>query len=883
VLRDQFVPGLERLRLQALEDRAEAELRLGRPDWLIPQLRDLVAQYPMRERFHGQLMEALALAGRQAEALEVYRHARQVLVDELGIEPGQRLQLLHQQILDGDPQLAAPAAGRAASPPAPETGSVGNSTGAVPRQLPGAVPHFTGRSAELARLSKVLDQAGGQAPGTVVISAIGGTAGVGKTALAVHWAHRVASRFPDGQLYLNLRGYDPSEPVSAADALAVLLRSLGLAGADIPADQDERAAKYRSLLAGRRALLLLDNASGAEQVRPLLPATPGCLTLVTSRDSLAGLVARDGARRLDLDLLPPAAAVELLRTLVGDRVDAEPAAAMELAERCSRLPLALRIAAELAAARPQASLSALASELAGQRGGLDLLDAGGDSGTAVRAVFSWSYQYLDADAGRGFQLISLHPGTEVDGYAVAALTGSTLRRSEQILDQLARAHLIRPVTARSYSMHDLLRAYASDLAAAQLSEASRHAALTALLDSYLHTASLVKDVLHPDSKHPPQPEAPLSASPAPPIRDHASARVWLDAHRAALVAVITYAADHDWPGHAATLATTVFRDLESGGHYPELLTIYQHVLPAARRAGDGAAEAEALNNVCVVYLRQGDYPAASCHLERALVLCRERGDLTGQAWAHGNFGILDFLQGRYQQATDHQSQAIELYARTGDHIGEIRSLLNLSLVELRQGHYEQAARHAELAVTDARPTKAHGIEADALVSLGRVELRQGCLTLAAAHLNHGLEIHSERGDPTGQADALTGLGALERELGNCRQAAEYHLRALDLSRQTGNKCGQAEALNGLGESQLSSRLPDQARTDHAAALELANQIGDLYEQARAHRGLSRAHGADGRAPEASHHWQEAAKRYAELGAAEAADEEPSEFDLAGSI
>jgi DNA-binding SARP family transcriptional activator/tetratricopeptide (TPR) repeat protein len=882
VLRDQFVPGLEQLRLQALEDRAEAELRLGRLDWLIPQLRELAAQHPMREQFHGQLMEALARTGRQAEAMEAYRNARRALVDNLGIEPGPHLQLLHQQILDGDPRLAAPPpAAPGEGDEAPGTALASSSPAGVPRQLPGTVPHFTGRSAELARLSQLLDQVGGQAPGTVVISAIGGTAGVGKTALAVHWAHSVTRHFPDGQLYLNLRGYDTAEPLSGGDALAVLLRSLGLAGADIPADQDERAARYRTLLAGRRVLLLLDNASGADQVRPLLPGTPGCLTLVTSRDSLAGLVARDGARRLDLDLLPPTQAVELLRALVGNRVDADPAAAMVLAQRCSRLPLALRVAAELAAARPQASLAAMASELAGQHGRLDLLDAGGDPRTAVRSVFSWSYQYLDADAGRGFQLMSLHPGTEMDKYAMAALTGSTVRHAEQILGQLTRAHLIHAVTAGSYDMHDLLRAYAGGLVATQLSETSRHAAVTALLDNYLHAASLAMDALSPGSKHL-RPQVPPSAGLIPPIADQASARLWLDAHRNALVAVIAYAADHDWLGHAATLATTVFRDLEGSGHYSELLTIYEHVLPAARRRGDGATEAEALNNVCAVYLRQGDYPAARHHLERALALNRERGDLTGQSWTHGNLGILDFLQGRYPQATGHQSRAIELYARTGDHIGEIRSLLNLSLVELRQGRYQQATRHAALALTDARLAKAHSIEADALVSLGRLQLRQGHPTLAATHLDQALEIRSERGEPAGQADVLSALGALSQELGNYQQAADRYQRALDLARQTGDKCGQAEALNGLGESQLGRHRPERARIEHAAALELANQIGDLYEQARAHRGLARAYGADGETGEARYHWQEAARRYADLGTPEAGDEKPFEFNLAGS-
>ena len=288
VLRDRFVPRFEQLRLQALEDRAEADLRLGRQDRLIPELRELAARYPVRERFHAQLMEALARGGRRGEALEAYRQARRVLVDELGIEPGPQLRLLHQQILDGDPALAAPPAGHDATPqaPAPATDSA-SSPAWVPRELPGTAAYFTGRDEEMAVLAGLLDRGGEETPGTVVISAIGGTAGVGKTALAVHWAHQVADRFPDGQLYVNLRGYDPGQPVPAADALAGFLRALGVPGPDIPPEPDERAARYRSLLAGRRMLVVLDNAGSVEQVRPLLPGTPACVTVVTSRDSLA--------------------------------------------------------------------------------------------------------------------------------------------------------------------------------------------------------------------------------------------------------------------------------------------------------------------------------------------------------------------------------------------------------------------------------------------------------------------------------------------------------------------------------------------------------------------------------------------------------------------
>jgi transcriptional regulator with XRE-family HTH domain len=355
----------------------------------------------------------------------------------------------------------------------------------VPRQLPGVGADFTGRSAELKTLAGLLEADGGPV-GTVVVSAIGGTAGVGKTALALTWARQITDRFPDGQLYVNLRGYDPGQPMPSTDALAGFLRTLGGPGQDIPADTGERAAAFRSLLAGRRMLVFLDNASSAEQVRPLLPATPDCVTVVTSRDTLAGLVARDGARRLDLDLLSPADADILLNKLIGDRAAADPEATAALAAACTRLPLTLRIAAGLAVSRPSVPLERLVAELAGEQ---QRLDAGGDSRTAAQAVFSWSYRRLDPVAARAFRLLSLHPGPDYEAYAAAALTGGGPDQASELLGELARAYLMHPTATGRYGQHDLLRAYARELAASQDGADETRAALTRLRDHYLHAAA----------------------------------------------------------------------------------------------------------------------------------------------------------------------------------------------------------------------------------------------------------------------------------------------------------------------------------------------------------------------------------------------------------
>jgi DNA-binding SARP family transcriptional activator len=439
-------------RLAAVRHWAEVELRLGRPTAAVEDLVPLAAEHPLVEPLLALLMRALHADGRDAEALDVYATARRRLAEELGVDPGVELREVHQAILRGTLPPPGPGAADAADADVAAAGAGKGEprapTRPVPAQLPADVHAFTGRRQELAALDRLLtpgqaDGADGQST-AVVISAVSGTAGVGKTALAVHWAQRARARYPDGQLYVNLRGYDPAQPMTAADALGGFLTGLGVAGPDIPPDLDDRAARYRTEIAGRRILVVLDNASSVDQVRPLLPGSASAMVLVTSRDSLPGLVAVHGARRLDLEFLPLPDAVALLRTLIGPQVDAEPAAASALAERCVRLPLALRVAAELAVARPAIALADLVTELGDLQRRLELLDAGGDPRAAVRAVFSWSYRQLPPDAARTFRLIGLHPGVDIDHYGAAALADTSADHARATLDLLARAHLVQP-------------------------------------------------------------------------------------------------------------------------------------------------------------------------------------------------------------------------------------------------------------------------------------------------------------------------------------------------------------------------------------------------------------------------------------------------------
>ena len=872
VLAAREVPRLRELRLQAMEVRLDAELNLARHADVIAELRQLARAHPLREHLHGLLMLALYRDGRQAEALAAYHDVRQVLVRELGTEPGVGLQKLQHQMLTADPALNLPERRQHA---------VGGHEPVVPRELPAAARHFTGRVPELETLTGLLDQAGGGPPGTVVISAVGGTAGVGKTALAVHWAHQVAARFPDGQLYVNLRGYDLGQPVTAADALAGFLRALGVPSQDIPPEEDERARRYRSAVAGKRMLAVLDNAGDEEQVRPLLPGTPSCAVVVTSRDPLAGLVARDGAVRLDLDSLPAADAVSLLRALIGGRVDADPDGAAALAAYCCRLPLALRVAAELVVSRPAVPLAELAAELADQQRRLDLLEAGGDFRTAVRTVFSWSYRNLDAAAARAFRLAGLHPGPDFDSHALAALAGGTVAQTRRSLDVLARAQLVKPTGPDRHGMHDLLRAYARELAVSLETTGEQEAALTRLLDHYLHAAAAAMDALFPAEQHR-RPAVTAPSDGASSLPDAAAAREWLDAERVNLAAATAYAAGHGRPGHATRLAAVMFRYLENAGHYSELAATSTHALRAAHDVSDHTAEAHTLSNLAAVDLRQGRYEQAVGHLRRALVLHRETGDHAGEARTLGNLGLVMYQQGRYRQATDCQQQSLKLRQEMGDRGGEANTLNNLGIIDLRQGCYARAADHLGRALVLYREVGDHDGQAYALANLGRVDVRQKRYPQAAARLDRSLAMFRESGNPVGEAHALTSLGVLGLWQGRPELARDFHQQAVTLSREMGDLSGEAEALNGLGEVFLAIHEPGSAWDRHTSALALADQIGDKNERARAHDGLGRAAQASGDAERARRHWRRALSLYTELGAPEAdqvrARLEPAEPD-----
>ncbi len=740
---------------------------------------------------------------------------------------------------------------------------LGGPNTAAPHQLPAVPAHFVGRVDELDRLSTLMDTAT-EDGGAVVISAVSGTAGVGKTALALRWAHREREKFPDGQLYVNLRGYHPDQPISPADALAGFLRALGLAGAEIPLELEERASAYRSLLDGRRILVVLDNAGTVDQVRPLLPGTPTTLVVVTSRDTLAGLVARDGAQRLDLDLLPPKDAVALLEALIGERVAAEPDAAAALAEQCARLPLALRIVAEIAADRAATALVTLVGELANEQRRLELLDAGGDPHTAVRKVFSWSYRNLSGEAARAFRLLGLHPGPDLDSYAAAALIHTELEQAQRLLEVLARAHLVQAAASGRYGLHDLLRAYASDRVSIEDPEVERRATLTRLFDHYLATAGAAMDILVPAERHR-RPPVPPPATPSPPVAGLGTARAWLDAERVTLTTVCAYTAAHRWPGYTTGLAAVLFRYLEIGGYYPNAVAIHTSALHAARDADDPTGEANALTNLGAVYWRQGHYQRATDHLQEAMTLFRAIGDRVGEARALANLGTVYGWQGHYGRAAEHHQQALTLFLASGDHIGVARSLDRLGFVCQRLGRYGQATDYHQQGLTLFREVGHQAGEVVALDNLGAVHRRQGHYRPAVEHHQRALALARDVGDRHGEAAALESLGVVYQQQGHYPRAVEHLQQALSLYREIGYLVGDADVLTSLGLVYARQGYYPQALEHHQLALVLSREIGDRDGEADVLDNLGLLHSWQGDYQRAAEHHQQALTLYRELG------------------
>ncbi|HKO34556.1 MAG TPA: tetratricopeptide repeat protein, partial [Candidatus Limnocylindria bacterium] len=696
------------------------------------------------------------------------------------------------------------------------------------------VPGFVGRDDELDSLDSLLGAAADE-PTAAVIGIVSGTAGVGKTTLATHWAHQQRSQFPDGQLFVNLRGYHPDQPMAASDALTGFLLALGVQSRDIPVEPEHRSALFRTLVSGRRMLILLDNAATVEQVRPLLPGTPDCTMIVTSRTSLAGLAAREGARRLDLGLLPHRQAVALLCRLIGPRASAEPHHTAALATLCARLPLALRVAAELAAARPVDTVADLVAELSDRRERLDRLDPGDDPYAAVKAVFSWSLQHLTPAAARVFALLGLHPGPDTDLFAATALAGDDLAAVARGLDELTRAHLVQRVGVRRYSMHDLLQAYATSL----LTEDESAAGRMRLIIFYLAAAAAAMDVLYPGEIER-RPRVSLPATPVPTMPDSEAALHWLDEERPSLVTMSAELAGRGPAGYAVTLSSIVHRYF-AFGPYPDALTVHENAVRAARQAGDLPGQGRAEFYLSNVYRCLGQSTASMQHAETAIALLRGAGDRLEQGRAMVQVGCIEKVQCRYQEAADHHSQALAVFRAADYPVGMAGALTNLGNILRRIGRHRQAVSFQEYALMLFRQVGDPDGEAAALHNLGEAQLALGRFQQALDNQHRSLALQERHGNRYARCSTFHAIGSIYARLGDPVRAVAYHRKALSLSRRLGQQGNQACALNGLGVAARVAGRCAEALTHHRTALNVARHANSREEEARAHAGLSAAY------------------------------------------
>ncbi|MBE8521888.1 tetratricopeptide repeat protein [Amycolatopsis sp. H6(2020)] len=834
-------------RLAVLEQRINLDLRAGRHAGLVGELESLVQTHPLREGLWAQLMCALHGAGRQADALAAYQRVRSILVEQLGVEPAAPLRQLHSAILSG----AEPSA---IGEPRTENPAATASPRSVPAQLPPAVAAFTGRDAQLRQLDELLPAEGCAAR----IGVLSGTAGVGKTALAVCWAHRVRKNFGDGQLYVDLRGFAAAPPLRAIEAVTRFLQALGTPPEDIPVELDQATALYRSLLADRRMLVILDNAGNAGQVRPLLPGSPGCVVLVTSRDRLAGLIAHDGARPVAVDVLDRRDAVTLLARVLRDgRIAAEPQESAELAERCGRLPLALRIAAANLAWHPGHRIADQVADLV-EAGRLNALQINDDDQSAVRAAFALSYHALAGPERVLFRRLGLVPGLDFTAPTAAALAASTLDDARRRLERLAGTHLLARHGDR-YVLHDLLRLYAKERTDGEDTEQQHNEAIRRLGDWYLHTADAAARLLYPTAVRLALTEP---ANQSDPFADHTAALAWLDAEAANLVTVVQQGtrplawllADTlrgyfmlrvlpvEWAAAAGAALSAAEAAADPKAQMASQLSIaglhmrqsrfgpaiehYRRTLALSEHAGWPEGESAARGNLGTVFLSFGRLPEAADHFARALEVDRRTGCRGGQAARLGNLGVTSKQLGRLEQAAAQLREALALFDELGSRDGQALAMANLGAVQHLLGHFPDALRLLNAAAALHQEIGDRGTEGDDRNYLAQVHRDTGqplaALDLADTALTRAIEV----GERYYEAEAHNVIGSIHLRLGAPRYAEEHHRNALDVADHAEVRLPKVAALIGLADARRQAGDPDQARQHavHAVTLSQANHF-----------------------------------------------------------
>jgi DNA-binding SARP family transcriptional activator/tetratricopeptide (TPR) repeat protein len=771
---------LDEARLVAWELCVEAELAAGRHLEIVTELGDLVAAHPWRERLAAARMVALFRCGRQAEALGAYQELRTAMIEQLGIEPGPTLTRLHQRMLAADPALLqhdAPGA-RSGATRGDDTGRSAPGPAQVPRQLPGAVPLFTGRVRELARLDSAARR-----PGTRIV-VIDGTAGIGKSTAAIFWAHRNSVEFPDGQLYVNLRGFDPSaDPTPPADVLRDFLTALGVDPRRVPDDLSARACLYRSVVSGRRLMVLLDNARDAAQVRPLLPGDPACLVVVTSRCRLTSLVATDGAAVVSLDLLHPGEAKDLLAArLHRDWLERDGRATDELVDLCAGLPLALSIVAARAATSPHLTVAHLVATMRDCAARLDTLH-GGDASADIRTAFSWSYHQLERSTARMFRLLSVHPGPDLSLPAAASILGVPARQARAALQALVDGCLLVEPAPDRYTFHDLLRIYATEQARAQETVQAREAATQRMLDHYLHTAAAATATAHTRRSASVLRPACAGATTLQ-FAGRAEALDWLQTERTNLHAVVRLAADAGFTYQARQIPWTLIGFLERYGYWEDWVDSQRIALAAARVEGDRPAIALACRCLGRALLNSGQVGEARRHLDEALRLCEQLDDPTGQARVHQGLAMVCEAEHRPADALRHATDALNLYRRVDDRPGQANALNAVGWCSMLLGRYQEALAACEEA----------------------------------------LGLHRQLGYHSGEAATWDSIGQIHERRGDHGQAVACHQRALSTHRQTATRHRQASSLLRLERCYQLTGQPDAARDARREALAILEEL-----------------------------------------------------------
>jgi DNA-binding SARP family transcriptional activator/tetratricopeptide (TPR) repeat protein len=756
---------VEREYALAAQAAAEVALRAGTPESVSTVLHEVARHAPYDEALQARLIQVLAASGRQADAIEVYRSVRTRLAEDLGIDPGPELRAAHERI------TSAPAP---AEPPRLRR----------PAQLPADLPIFTGRDTELARLAALVEPHDAAGLPDTVVTVVSGMAGVGKSTLAVRLAHHVARHFPDGQLFLNLRGFDRAGTViEPQDAIRQLLETQGVAPERIPASPIAAAEAYRNMLHGRRMLILLDNARDADQVRPLLPNGPGSMVIITSRNRLFGLVTSAGAHFLPLDTLTPAQSrVFLAARLDAERLAREPVAVDEIIASSGGLPLALAIVAARAAIRPGFPLAAIADELRFNSGSLDSF-ADVDPASDTRSVFSWSLRAVTPAAGQLFLLLGVHPGPDFAPPVAAALTGMPVRNARLVLNELSYAHLVAEYVPGRFSQHDLLRTYAAELAAEEDAELVRSATLR-MLDHYLHSAQAALRAMSPHRVRAALP-APLAGANVLEFADGQQAEAWLSGERTVLITLIEAAARRGFDTQSWQLANVMDRYLDRQGRWQDQLVIQAVALAAARRDGARNGVASALRALGFTQGRLGDYVPGQENLSRALSMFTELDDPHGVAETHRLLAFLANRLERHDTALAHYEPALEVYRRIEDEASQA-------------GVYNE---------------------------IGWTHILRGDYQLALTRCQEALILHTKLGDDNGTAADWDSIGYAHHHLGQYHEAIGCYDTALRIYRQVGDRALEADTLLHIGDARLALGDAEQARATAELAADILEQLG----------------------------------------------------------